>query len=281
MSNLDTSRISITAHYTGYTWYANDLSSETFVTKPGALMYYGLLPANKIGAALFNVDLTSYLLQRHLTIDHLVKSAIEYEGVEQIIEIACGLSPRGFRYIKQFQHITYVETDLPVMVKHKRSLLEKTDTDFDRHWVLPCNVLIDEGKDSLASVIDQLDCNKKTLVITEGLLNYFSRADVEGIWKRIANGLERFPEGIYVAETVLQPKGDTLSRVMSMGRKVVEIVARGKIYYHFSDDTDITHALQKAGFKHQIIYNTASLEKEIKLPNTSRHSVHRVVKATV
>src|SRR5690606_24628369 len=98
----DTSSISLTAHYTGHVWYRNGLSADAFSTTQGAL-YYGLLaPFEALGNRLVGTNVRESLLQRHFLIDHLIEEAITREGITQVLEIACGLSPRGWRFTNRF-----------------------------------------------------------------------------------------------------------------------------------------------------------------------------------
>ncbi|MFC1849634.1 hypothetical protein ACFL27_05435, partial [candidate division CSSED10-310 bacterium] len=93
-------RVSLTAHYTSYVWFRNQLSHQAFVTPYGQLSYYSLLPLmwlckNILGLA----DFETMLLQRHVIIDHLLEKAVAESGIRQVFELASGFSPRGFRFM--------------------------------------------------------------------------------------------------------------------------------------------------------------------------------------
>ena len=63
----DTSRISITAHHTSYTWYANNLSHKAFATLRGRILYKSTTPWMRLGKMVLGVsDLETSLLQRHI-----------------------------------------------------------------------------------------------------------------------------------------------------------------------------------------------------------------------
>ena len=54
------------------------------------------------------------LLARHHLIDHRLHAAIESGRVGQVIEVAAGLSPRGWRFASRYgSRLTYLEADLP------------------------------------------------------------------------------------------------------------------------------------------------------------------------
>src|SRR5947208_3363595 len=114
--------ISPTAHYTGYVWFAHGQSHEAFATRTGRLMYQALRAPNAAARAVGLATLEGMLLARHALIDLRLTQAIEAGEVSQVIEIASGLSPRGWRFTQKFPELTYLEADLPAMVSHKRSL---------------------------------------------------------------------------------------------------------------------------------------------------------------
>jgi Leucine carboxyl methyltransferase len=94
--------ISPTAHYTGYVWARNGLSHPELETIEGRVLFETLRPAMTVNALLGRGTLESYLLARHRAIDALLEAAIEEHAIGQVIEIAAGLSPRGWRFIDRY-----------------------------------------------------------------------------------------------------------------------------------------------------------------------------------
>src|ERR1043165_4288967 len=90
--------ISPTAHYTGYVWYAHGWSHDAFATRTGRLMYGALRAPNAIAHRLRLASLEGMLLARHRLIDLRLQHAIDAGEITQIIEVAAGLSPRGWRF---------------------------------------------------------------------------------------------------------------------------------------------------------------------------------------
>src|SRR6185369_4956604 len=102
--------ISPTAHYTGYVWFAHGHSHRAFATRAGLLMYQALRGPNAAAHALGMPTLEGMLLARHRLIDLRLQQAIDAGEVSQIVEVACGLSPRGWRFRQRYgEAITYVE----------------------------------------------------------------------------------------------------------------------------------------------------------------------------
>jgi O-methyltransferase involved in polyketide biosynthesis len=118
--------ISPTAHYTGYVWARNGLSHPELASTEGRLLYESLRAPMIASRLLGGPTLEDYLLARHGAIDALLEVAIEEGGVTQVIELAAGLSPRGWRFSRRYgASLTYIEADLPAMAERKRAALEQ------------------------------------------------------------------------------------------------------------------------------------------------------------
>ena len=131
--------ISPTAHYTGWIWARNGLSHRELETAEGRALFELVRPAMVLSSALGSGTLEEYLIARHTAIDELLTSAIEEHGITQVLEVACGLSPRGWRFCERYgDRITYIEADLPAMAARKRRALERMGSLSERHQVVPC-----------------------------------------------------------------------------------------------------------------------------------------------
>ena len=93
----DTSRISPTAHYTGYVWVREGLADPRMATRSGRILHALMAPVARMGSRFFaGYTLDDTLLQRHRIIDALLDGEIA-AGARAVVEIAAGLSPRGQR----------------------------------------------------------------------------------------------------------------------------------------------------------------------------------------
>src|SRR5687767_7288592 len=124
MSRAHPETISPTAHYTGYVWFVHGQSHEAFATTTGRVMYHALRGPNVLAQRANLPTLEGMLLARHQLIDLRLQRAIDAGEIQQVIEVAAGLSPRGWRFRTRYgDKITYVEADLPGMIAHKRRIL--------------------------------------------------------------------------------------------------------------------------------------------------------------
>lgn len=279
--DIDTSRISFTAQVTGYIWYINGLSHDVFVTRLGRRLYHLVKPWMLTARYLLGIsDLEIYLMQRHLVIDHLLEQAVA-GGVGQVMELACGLSPRGFRFKRKHPHVKYLEADLPDMARWKQHLLTEAGLLSDGHQVLTCNILAPEASpDSLEQIAAaHLDPAVPTAVITEGLIVYFDRSLLDPFWERIGRILS-VSGGCYLTDNVPIHHGGLTGDFMHLWRRVIGLATRGRMHSHFETPGDARRAFQSAGFKDARVHRPEDFAGEIDMPAGRLPAVIQVIQAT-
>jgi O-methyltransferase involved in polyketide biosynthesis len=238
--------ISPTAHYTGYVWARNGLSHPVLATWEGRVLFESLHPVMALSAALRGPSLESYLLARHRAIDALLTRAIDEHRVTQVLEVACGLSPRGWRFTQRYgDRLTYVEADLPEMAARKRRALERMGSLDAHHQVETIDVLRDAGPESLAELTGGLDHSQGLAIVTEGLLGYLSTDAITGLWRRFAATLASFPSGRYISDLHL---GSAQTAEVRAFRIMLSAFVRGRVYLHFAGAEQAEAALRSAGF---------------------------------
>jgi len=258
---MSSDRISPTAHYTGYVWARNGLSHPELQTLEGRLLFESLQPAMLVSRTLGGPSLETYLLARHRAIDTLLERAIEEHRITQVIEVACGFSPRGWRFSKRFgSSITYVEADLPDIAARKRRALERAGSLSEHHQVEALDVLRDSGEGSLASVADSLDRRRGLAIVTEGLLGYLDHGAVAEIWRRFADTLHRFRSGRYISDLHLGmvQRGSVQTLPVQAFRFMLSAFVRGRVHLHFEDPEDTIAGLRAAGFDDAEVLPAAS-----------------------
>ena len=243
---LSGERIGPTAHYTGYVWARNGLSHPELETREGRILFDSLEPVMLISTALGGPKLEAYLLPRHRAIDALLERAIGAGEVSQVIEVAAGLSPRGWRFAQRHaDRIIYVEADLPGMAARKREALARMGSLSERHRVVEIDALEDEGPASLAAIAADLDHGDGLAIITEGLLGYLPTDAVRGLFRRFARTLSSFPVGVYISDLHL---GGAVTPPVRAFRLGLSAFVRGRVYLHFADAAEAERELVAAGF---------------------------------
>jgi O-methyltransferase involved in polyketide biosynthesis len=239
--------ISPTAHYTGYVWARNGLSHPELATQQGRLLFEAVRPAMLLTGALGGPTLEAYLLARHRAIDDLLTKAIEERGATQVIEVASGLSPRGWRFTQRHGgRLAYIEADLPDMAARKRRALSRMGSLSERHRVEELDALRDSGPGSLAELASTLDSGQPLVILTEGLLSYFQKKPVLGMWRRFAEVLSEFSWGGYISDLHLSE--DARGPVVHGFRALLSAFVRGPVELHFDDVDEALEALRHAGF---------------------------------
>lgn len=277
---MDTSGISFTALYTGQVWYQNGMSARFFTSNRGNLMYRALQPANFLGKRLIGLDLQEILLQRHRIIDHRIEHLIREEGVAQILEIACGLSPRGYKFSRKHPALHYVEADLPGMASRKQALLLQHKGFGPNHKVVNCNILTSGEPDGLDYVLKEvLDPALPTVIITEGLVNYFDLPTISGFWQRLAELGQVFPKAWYLTDLFPDVPAGPSRPLIKAAQKALGIATGAKVNLHFSNTASIEQGFSRCGFQQVTVHKPEQFADLLQLPLGA--SYVRVVEARV
>jgi O-methyltransferase involved in polyketide biosynthesis len=235
-----------TAHYTGETWVRNGLSHPQLATWQGRVLHGTMALPNAASRMLGGPSLEGLLLARHRIIDALLEDLIS-GGVSQVIEAACGMSPRGWRFSERYgDKLTYVEADLPAMAQRKREALAQMDSLSDHHRVADLDILRDGGPGSLKSLAETMDPARGLAIITEGLLVYFDDETVEALWARLARVLRPFSTGAYLADLrFASPDPGVTERAFEV---LLGAFVRGRIHAYRGDQAAAEADLLGAGF---------------------------------
>ncbi len=256
--------ISPTAHYTGYVWARNGLSHPELSTVEGRVLFESLRPLMTTTGVVRGISLESYLLARHRAIDKSLERAIDDGAVSQVIEVACGLSPRGWRFSRRYgDRLLYIETDLPDMAARKRRALERMDSLGEHHRVEDLDALRDGGPASLDALAGELDPSQGVAIITEGLLGYLESEDVEALWQRFASTLQGFPSGRYISDLHL---GDVQTHLVRAFRVLLSAFVRGRVHLHFGSAAEAEQSLRDAGFDSGHVRPASALVAGVKAP---------------
>lgn len=253
-----TENISPTALITGHMWLRHGLSHPAFATPTGRWLDRGFaLLTRPLGVAT-GVSFDDLMLARHRGIDELLTQAIESGQVTQVVEIAAGLSPRGWRICQQFgDKVHYIETDLPAMRERKRKLLDSAGLRGPHHDDRVVDGLISEGVQSLAALAEELDTSQGVAIITEGLINYLDSEQLELLWRQISRFQAHFSQAIYLSDFYLR---DEIEGPLMRGfRSVLERFVRGRMHVHNANTAEADTQLERCGFKHWQMPVAASL----------------------
>jgi len=240
------SAVSPTAHYTGETWVRNGLSHPQLATWQGRALHLATSLPTTASRMLGGPTLDGLLLARHRIIDSILDDVVE-GGVGQVVEVACGMSPRGWRFSERHgKRLTYVEADLPAMARRKREALARMGSLSERHRIVELDVLRESGPGSLEALAEELDPHLGLVVVTEGLLTYLDDETVDALWARLARVLSRFSEGTYITDLrFARPERGVAERAFDV---ILGAFVRGKVHAYRGNEAAAAAALRGAGF---------------------------------
>ncbi|PAU64354.1 polyketide biosynthesis methyltransferase [Pseudomonas sp. PIC25] len=280
-TRTDSAHITPSAHYTGYVWYRHHLAEPAFVTGFGRFAHGVLSPVAWAARVGFGLDVEHFLLQRHLLIDARLTAAIEQGGVRQVVEIACGLSPRGRRFRVRYPDLHYVEADLPPMAARKRLLLHGEGWLDNRHQVRAVDILAERGPNSLEALFAGLDPNYPVVVITEGLVNYFERPLIEGFWARLAVQLAEFPRATYLTELYPDLREHPHYRQLRWAVDFIGRLTRGSYPLHYRSHEEIREAFGRCGFHNTRVLDPSRESPGLGLRPSKVPTLVRVIEASI
>ncbi len=264
----ESARISPTAHYTGYVWCRHGLAPAEWATREGrAMVAFMKVPMMVASLTNHGMTLEKMLLQRHRIIDWVLERAVASREVGQIVEVAAGHSGRGLRFARRYPELVYVEGDLPAVVARKRAMLERVGWKPSAHHdVIELDALADRGPQSLFDAVGpRLDRARGTAIVTEGLIGYFARPDLDGMWRRFARFLGGYPAGLYASDCGVA-SDHRRSPARHAFRRFLGVVARGTVHIHFADEAALRDALAAAGLGRAEVHRPSALAAQLQLP---------------
>jgi O-methyltransferase involved in polyketide biosynthesis len=238
--------ISPTAHFTGHVWARHGLSHPELDTTEGRVLYGVWRSATLAGRPLGIPSLDGFLLARHVAIDAVLEREIAAGRVGQVLEVASGMSPRGWRFTERHPDLVYVETDLPAMLARKRRALDRISRPAT-HQTAELDVLAADGPRTLAHVVaTELDPGLGLAIVTEGLLSYLPRDAVLDLWRRFAETIAAFASGVYTSD--LHVDADSPRLAARAFEAALSTFVRGRVAVHFDTAAEAEDALRAAGF---------------------------------
>jgi len=274
-------RISPTAHFTGAVWRRHGLAPPFLGTKRGWLAVRAADSISRLlSPVLSGLNVETYLLDRHLTLDAIIGEAIEAGRVRQVLEVAAGLSPRGHRLVRRFGQdrlLRYVEADLGPMAELKRERLAGAGALEARHRVVSLDVLASAGPSSLESLVErELVANEPVAIVAEGLLNYFEKAEVQEFFSRIAAILRRQGGGSLVSNLELGSEAGRYKAIRWAFLPVLALATGTRGGLHFADEGEVEEAVCDSGFEASELHRPRQRPERGRAPK-----IVRILEATV
>ena len=234
--------ISFTAHYTGYIWYSMGISHPVFATSKGRFLAKVLHPLESWAEKHVGGSMRTTLKQRHSIIDDQLTQLIQQHPDLQILEIACGLSPRSWNVRQKFPQINYRELDLPDMAKIKTQALQKLDSEAPE--VLTADIFTHDFE----KIFHTFDSKHPLVIISEGLINYFDKTLLNKLLQGMTEYGQDFTELHYLTDIYPEPVKNKLANFIWSSSKLLKIMSRSSFTFHFINPPEVQSFFSHAGF---------------------------------
>ncbi len=187
---------------------------------------------------------------------HCINQVIAKTGVPQVLEVASGISPRGLHWSREHPGTVYIESDLPRLMREKAKVIRNAiiADSVARRGVLHCCGIDALDLASMQHALEYTDPEAGLVIVTEGLLLYFSMDEMEQFLSNMRAVLNDRSRAMWVVDFVTQRSLADLfqcDRSVAAGVKSVfastqrEVVAVNP----FADETSVRDRLAAHGLQ--------------------------------
>lgn len=239
--------ISFTAHYTGYIWYQMGISHPAFATSKGKFLTSLMNPFENWAEKVVGGSMRTTLKARHKMIDDALIQLIQSHPNIQIVEIAAGLSPRGWGFRQKYPQLRYIEVDLPDMAAVKKQALIQAEQP-------EAEVLaVDLFSPQLEQLFATLDSTQPVVMISEGLINYFTKDSLHSLWQSFTHYGKQFPTFYYLTDLYPEPTQHKLAKLIWQSSKLLKFMSRSAFGFHFTTPHEVINFMKASGFNEVIV----------------------------
>ena len=257
--------ISFTAHYTGYIWYQMGISHPALATSKGKTLAALVHPIESWAEKYVGGSMRTTLKQRHTMLDTHLEQLIQQYPNLQVLEIACGLSPRGWWFRQHHPDICYRELDLPDMAATKQAALQQIEPHVD-------DVLsVDLFTEAFANVFKVFDPKRPLVIISEGLINYFEKPLLQQLIQAIAIYGRDFKELHYLTDLYPEPTQNKLATIIWNSSRLLKLMSRSAFSFHFKTPAEVENFFHEAGFKQVEVLQPKEFFEQTHLENKEQH----------
>ncbi|MCM1959840.1 class I SAM-dependent methyltransferase [Acinetobacter modestus] len=257
--------ISFTAHYTGYIWYQMGISHPALATTKGKTLAALVHPIESWAEKYVGGSMRTTLKQRHTMLDTHLEQLIQQYPNLQVLEIACGLSPRGWWFRQHHPDICYRELDLPDMAATKQAALQQIEPHVD-------DVLsVDLFTEAFANVFKVFDPKRPLVIISEGLINYFEKPLLQQLIHAIAIYGRDFKELHYLTDLYPEPTQNKLATIIWNSSRLLKLMSRSAFSFHFKTPAEVENFFHEAGFKQVEVLQPKEFFEQTRLENKEQH----------
>jgi O-methyltransferase involved in polyketide biosynthesis len=263
--------ISITAHYTAQVWARNHLSEAClFDTRRGRILYALVHPLFAASSRLGVTAPHEFCLQRH----HLIDALLQQSPPDQLVELACGLSPRCLAFSRT-TGLPCIDVDLPDLLRLKADLVGCASP--PSYHQVALDLIATE--DYAAILAPLLRTGTRTVVIAEGFLAYFPLSTQQRFFDRVAALLAACGGGVFLTDVHHQEDVDRLGALGTIFRTGLGLLSRTVQHPGIPNFEEGCRMLRRSGFSAVSVHRPADWSGVLDAPAGGRDSGLRVYEA--
>jgi O-methyltransferase involved in polyketide biosynthesis len=206
---------------------------------------------NLLGQKLEQVAEIAILIEsRYRAIDQLVADRLTKNTLTQIIELASGLLPRGM-VMSQDPDVNFIESDLPLMISQKASLVKELVGDRPNLHFIPIDIACKSNQ--LIACTKYLAGSEPIIILCEGLLMYFSHPQKHQVFNHIRELLQNYG-GVWITSDFVTVEAINRRKQISPNlQKISQMVSRLSDRpisdTYFQNSQEIEDFIASQGFK--------------------------------
>ncbi len=124
-----------------------------------------------------------------------------------------------------------------------------------------------------------LEPGRPTIVVTEGLVNYFDLKTISVFWGRLAELGRQFPAAFYVTDLIPEVAQPQKRLAVNAAKNLMGMITRSHATLHYRNDTGIERGLLDCGFKEVTVHQPEDFYDTLDIPRSPIDSYVRVVEA--
>jgi O-methyltransferase involved in polyketide biosynthesis len=126
-----------------------------------------------------------------------------------------------------------------------------------------------------------LEPDRPTLIITEGLVNYFDLPTISGFWQQLVQLGQIFPAAWYLTDLFPNVPNMAQRPLVKVARTVLGAMTQAQVTVHFTNRESIEKGFGQCGFQQVQVHRPEQFNDLLPLPRSRARSPVRVVEARI
>ena len=180
----------------------------------------------------------------------LIDDLLDKTNITQILELACGFTPRGLNYCLKNLNIVYAELDLQKVISGKQEILNNiVETPKNLHFIAG-NAL---DKNDLQKCLKYFDLSKPIAIINQGLMRYLD-FDEKRLLASNVHSIIKQNNGVWLTcdftpAAFIKNQDNNLSDGNNYNKNLAKVTDRNNASWRFKNKDDAEQFVKPIGLK--------------------------------